>query len=71
MQWSEEGIISSFKFIQKLWGLNQKIIHEINENHKEDYDNEIKKYTNKYIKKIYDNLESFSYNKIVANLYEM
>ena len=29
------------------------------------------KYTNKYLKKVHDNLESFSYNKIIANLYEM
>ena len=71
VQWSEEGIISSFKFIQKLWNLNEKILKEINEDHKKDYDEEIKKYTNKYLKKIHDNLESFSYNKIVANLHEM
>ena len=25
VQWSEEGIVSSFKFIQKLWNLNTKI----------------------------------------------
>ena len=25
VQWSEEGIISSFKFIQKLWNLMKKI----------------------------------------------
>ena len=33
VQWSEEGIISSFKFIQKLWKLNEKIVDEINKNH--------------------------------------
>ena len=71
VQWSQEGIISSFKFIQKLWHLNEKIIGEIKKKHNNDHDDEIKKYTNKYIKKIHDNLESFSYNKIVANLYEM
>ncbi|MDC3065641.1 leucine--tRNA ligase [Candidatus Pelagibacter sp.] len=71
IQWSQEGIISSFKFIQKLWHLNEKIIGEIKKKHNNDHDDEIKKYTNKYIKKIHDNLESFSYNKIVANLYEM
>ena len=70
VQWSEEGIISSFKFIQKLWKLNEKIISEINKNHSADSDNEIVKYTNKYLKKVHDNLESFSYNKIIANLYE-
>ena len=71
VQWSEEGIISSFKFIQKLWKLNEKIISEINKNHSADSDNEIVKYTNRYLKKVHDNLESFSYNKIIANLYEM
>ncbi len=71
VQWSEEGIVSSFKFIQKLWKLNEKVVNEINKNHNADYDNEIIKYTNKYLKKVHDNLESFSYNKIIANLYEM
>ena len=71
VQWSEEGIISSFKFIQKLWVLNTKIINKIEENNKEDADNEIVKYTNKFLKKVTDNLENFSYNKIIANLHEM
>jgi len=71
VQWSEEGIISSFKFIQKLWKLNNKVVDEINKNHGADDDDEIIKYTNKYLKKVHDNLESFSYNKIIANLYEM
>ncbi len=71
VQWSEEGIISSFKFIQKLWNLNLKINEQIKKNHEKDYDHELVKYTNKLIKKITDNLENFSYNKIVANLHEM
>ena len=71
VQWSEEGITSSYKFIQKLWGLNQKIVDEMKKNHKNDSNIEIEKYTNKFLKKIHDNLESFSYNKIIANLYEM
>ena len=71
VQWSEEGIVSAFKFIQKLWKLNEKIINEIKKGHYKDHDNEIVKYTNKYLKKVHDNLENFSYNKIVANLYEM
>ena len=71
VQWSEEGIISSFKFIQKLWNLNEKIDEQILKNHKNDNDIEIKKYTNKFLKKITNNLENFSYNKIIANLHEM
>ena len=71
VQWSEEGIKSSFKFIQKLWTLNTKIIEKIKENHKKNEDDEITKYTNKFLKKVTDNLENFSYNKIIANLHEM
>ena len=71
VQWSEEGIISSFKFIQKLWNLNEKIHEQMLKNHKNDNDIEIEKYTNKFLKKITDNLENFSYNKIIANLHEM
>ena len=71
VQWSEEGIVSSFKFVQKLWNLNSKIMEEIKKNHNRDHDQEITKFTNKLIKKITENLENFSYNKIVANLHEM
>ncbi len=71
VQWTDEGIVSSFKFIQKLWNLNSKIIDEINKDHKEDTDTNIIKYTNNFLKKITSNLEDFSYNKIIANLYEM
>jgi leucyl-tRNA synthetase len=71
VQWSEEGIKSSFKFIQKLWGLNEKINMQVQKNHSKDNDVEIEKYTNKFLKKITNNLENFSYNKIIANLHEM
>ena len=71
VQWSEEGIISSYKFIQKLWNLNEKIIEEIKKDHKVDIGKELIKETNKFLKKITENLENFSYNKIVANLHEI
>ena len=70
VQWSDEGIKSAFKFIQKLWVLNQKIIHEINSNHPSNTDNDLEKVTNKFIKEITHNIENFSYNKIVANFHE-
>ena len=71
IQWSEEGIISSYKFIQKLWNLNSKVLNEINKNHSQDHDENLKKETNRFLKKITENLENFSYNKIIANLYEI
>ena len=71
VQWSEEGIIASYKFIQKLWSLNEKIKEEINKNHPKDSGIDLSKFTNKFIKKITDNLDNFHYNIIVANLHEM
>ena len=71
VQWSEEGIISSFKFIQKLWNLHQKILDESNKDHKKNNNNAIEKYTNKFLKDVTYNLENFSYNKLIANLHEM
>jgi leucyl-tRNA synthetase len=71
VQWSEEGISASFKFIQKLWNLNKKIFEEIDKNHSQDINDELKVFTNKFIKKITDNLNNFSYNIIIANLHEV
>ena len=71
VQWSEEGIISSFKFIQKLWSLHLKILEEIGKKHKKDTGKNLLKFTHKFIKKITNNLNNFSYNVIIANLHEM
>ncbi|MBL6858114.1 MAG: leucine--tRNA ligase [Pelagibacteraceae bacterium] len=71
VQWSEEGIAASHKFVQKLWTLHLKIMEEIEKDHPKDESEEFTKFTNKFIKKISHNLESFSYNIIVANLHEM
>ena len=71
IQWSEEGIISSYKFIQKLWSLHLKILSEIEKKHKNDSGDNLLKFTHKFIKKITGNLNSFSYNVIIANLHEM
>ena len=71
VQWSDDGIKSSFKFIQKLWILNHKIIQEIKANHPPNQNNDIEKITNKFIKEITQNIENFSYNKIIANFHEL
>ena len=71
IQWSEEGIVSSYKFIQKLWNLNTIILSEIDKDHSKDNDEELTKETNKFIKKVTENLDNFSYNKLIANLHEI
>ena len=71
VQWSDEGIKSSYKFIQKLWVLNQNIIEEIKFNHPSTSNNDLEKITNKFLKDVTQNIENFAYNKIVANFHEI
>ncbi|MDC1003588.1 leucine--tRNA ligase [Candidatus Pelagibacter sp.] len=71
VQWSDEGIKSSYKFIQKLWVLNQKIIEEIEVNHPSASNNDLEKITNKFLKEVTQNIENFAYNKIIANFHEI
>jgi leucyl-tRNA synthetase len=71
VQWSDEGIKSSYKFIQKLWVLNQKITEEIKSNHSSNSNYDIEKITNKFLKEVTQNIENFAYNKIIANFHEI
>ena len=76
VQWSEEGMIASYKFIQKLWALHKKIKailkDEIEiEDKKSERTEELNKFTNQMIHKITNNLEKFNYNVIVANFHEI
>ncbi|MDA7464668.1 leucine--tRNA ligase [Candidatus Pelagibacter ubique] len=71
VQWSDQGMIASFKFVQKLWTLNSKILDKIKDNNQEDEGKDLTKFTNQLINKITQNLEKFHYNVIVANFYEM
>jgi len=71
VQWSDQGMMASFKFVQKLWTLNSKILDKIKDNNKDDEGKNLTKFTNQLIYKITQNLEKFHYNVIVANFYEM
>ena len=71
VQWSEQGMIASYKFIQKLWTLNSKILDKIKDSDETNENEKLTKFTNQLIYKVTQNLEKFHYNVIVANLYEM
>ena len=70
VQWSDQGMASSYKFIQKLWLLHKEIKTKIKKENKDIYDDKIEKFTNQIIAKITTNLEKFNYNVIIANMYE-
>ena len=71
VQWSDEGMSSSHKFLQKLWILNQKILEEINQDYPKSAGNELEIITNQFINNVQKNIENFSYNKIIANFHEV
>ena len=70
VQWSDQGMAASYKFIQKLWLLHKEIKTKIKKENKDIYDDKIEKFTNQIIAKITTNLEKFNYNVIIANMYE-
>ncbi len=69
VQWSDQGMLASYKFIQKLFLLNEKIkkISKLQETNKSD---DVSKYINQYLNKIEKNLNNFQYNVIIANIHE-
>ncbi len=69
IQWSEQGMVASYKFICKFWLLHKKIIEKLKVNGKGTDNEDLNIFTNKLIKKISMNLEKFNYNVIVANIY--
>ena len=76
VQWSEQGMKASYKFIQKFWNLNAEIEKKLNQkmnqtNMNNSLDEEISIFTNQIIKKITFNLENFHYNVIIANFHEI
>ena len=71
IQWSNEGVSSAHKFVQKLWLTNKKILE------RKDVDKSIKEENyflakiNKYLFKITNLIEKFHLNVAVANFYEV
>ena len=72
VQWSDQGMNSAYKFVQKFWDLHSKIINMNAKNKEVKIDNdEYEIFTNQIIYKITKNLENFHYNVIIANMHEI
>ena len=71
VQWSEQGMIASYKFIQKFWSLHREILKNIKElKTNSELNKDIEVFTNQLINKINNCLEKFNYNVIIANFHE-
>jgi len=73
VQWSDQGMVASYKFIQKFWMLHKKIVFKSQQPNKETqiFSEPIEEFTNQTINKINLSLNKFSYNVIIANLHEI
>jgi len=70
VQWSDQGMVASYKFIQKFWLLHKKIMLKITSNDENENSKSLANFTNTLIDKVTKNLEKFHYNVIVANFHE-
>ena len=59
VQWSDQGMVASFKFIQKLWTLHLKVLNKIKSDDEENEGENLTRFTNQLIHKITQNLEKF------------
>ncbi len=70
VQWSDQGMIASYKFVQKFWLLHKKIIKEFKNKKRKNENVNLTIYTNKLIEKFTFNLEKFNMNVLIAYLHE-
>ncbi|MDA9598914.1 leucine--tRNA ligase, partial [Candidatus Pelagibacter sp.] len=71
IQWSDEGMISAYKFIQKFWLLNEQILEITKSKLSSIERKEIDVFTNQSIDKINQALNKFRYNVIIATCHEI
>ncbi len=71
VQWSDAGVVSSSKFLQKIWNLNKLIIDKnetgVDKKKQEIFENRI----NLYVYKIDRAINHFQFNVAIANFYEI
>ena len=71
VQWSDQGVQSSYKFLQKIWNLNINILareeKKMDTREEELFNNKI----DNYIFKITNLIEKFQLNVVIASVYEI
>jgi leucyl-tRNA synthetase len=69
VQWSNQGVNSAYKFLQKIYNLSNLITERLEQKNLKDKEFEIK--FNKYIIKISKLIEDFHLNVVIANIYSI
>ena len=69
IQWSDSGMASAFRYVQKFWLLNEKVL-KITKQETAESNEKIDFFVNQAINKINYALESFRYNVIISVFHE-
>ena len=69
VQWSDTGISASFRFLQKFWALNEKILE--NQDKFSLFDEDLEKFNNQIIQKFEKDLDRFGFNVVIASIHKI
>ena len=71
VQWSDQGVNAAYKFLQKIYNLNSKIITRKDKKTIKEKEINFESSLNSYIIKVTNLIEDFNLNVVVANVYEI
>ena len=71
MQWSDSGVVSANKFLQKIWNINCLISNRKEKNTEEKIENKFLLDINIYVNKIDSSISDFRFNVSIAYFYEV
>ena len=71
VQWSDVGVLSANKFLQKIWNLNLSIINRKEKKIDKREEKEFSSIINNFIIKIDNSINSFRFNVSIALFYEI
>ena len=72
VQWSDSGVASSNKFLQKIWNLNCSVLNDSTKNPiDKNEEKELSLFINQHVFKINKLIENFQFNVAIAHFYEI
>ena len=71
VQWSDNGVVSANKFLQKIWNLNQTVLKKNEEKNDKKIEQEFSDKIDLYISKVDHLINKFQFNVAIAQFYEI
>ncbi len=71
IQWSNQGVNSANKFLQKVWSISDVLVKRKDPAVEKKDELELNKEINKYVNNVTNLINDFQFNVVIANIYEM